>query len=60
MGKEDGRYVPGIRKWLEDCHREQVPAEPSADSRSRDEPGAEPIWEYVVVDGHKYARKKTA
>jgi hypothetical protein len=59
-GKEGGRYVPGIRKWLEDRHWERVPAEPSADSRARDEPGADPIWEYVVVDGQKYAKKKTA
>ena len=59
-GKEDGRYVPGIRKWLEDRHWERVPAEPAADSRPRDEPGADPIWEYVVVDGHKYAKRRTA
>jgi len=59
-GKEDGRYVPGVKKWLEDRHWERVAAEPAADSRPRDEPGAEPVWEYVVVDGHKYARKRTA
>jgi hypothetical protein len=58
--KEDGRYVPGIRKWLEDRYWELVPAEPAVEPRSRDEPGADPIWEYVTVDGQKYARKKTA
>ncbi len=58
--KEEGRYVPGIKKWLEDRYWERVLAEPAADSRVRDEPGAEPIREYVVVDGHKYAKKKTA
>jgi hypothetical protein len=59
-GKEDGRYVPGIKRWPEDRYWEQVPVEPSADSRARDEPGADPIWEYVIVDGQKYARRKTA
>ena len=58
--KEDGRYVPGIRKWLEDRYWELVPAEPAIEPRSRDEPGADPIWEYVTVDGQKYARKKSA
>jgi hypothetical protein len=56
--KEDGRYVAGIRKWLEDRYWERVRAEPAVEPRSRDEPGADPIWEYVTVDGQKYARKK--
>jgi hypothetical protein len=57
---EDRRYVPGIKKWLEDGYWERIRAEPAVDPRSRDEPGADPIWEYVTVEGQKYARKKTA
>jgi uncharacterized protein YdaU (DUF1376 family) len=58
--KEEGRYVPGIKKWLEDRYWERVPAELAVEARSRDEPGADPLWEYVVIDGHRYARRKTA
>jgi len=58
--KEDGRYVPGIKQWLEGRHGERFAAEPAVEPRSRDEPGADPIWEYMTVDGQKYARRKTA
>lgn len=58
--KEEGRYVPGAKKWLEDRHWECIAAQPAVEPRPQDEPGADPIWEYVVIDGHKYAKKRTA
>jgi hypothetical protein len=48
-----GRTVERGTRAMED---QTVPI----DYRSRDEPGADPIWEYVTIDGQKYARKKSA
>jgi hypothetical protein len=31
--KEEGRYVPGIKKWLEDRYWERVPAEMNTTSK---------------------------
>ncbi len=53
-----GRYVPGPAKWLEERQWERMPAEPPSPASSPDEPGADPVWECVVVDGHRYARRK--
>jgi hypothetical protein len=56
--KEGGRYVPGPAKWLEERQWERAPAEPPSPACSPDEPGSDPVWECVVVDGHRYARRK--
>jgi len=61
--REEGRYVPGAGRWLEDrqWERAQPPPPGSAEQpQARDLPGAEPMWEYVVVDGRRCARRKQA
>jgi len=53
--------VPGAGRWLEDRQWERAQPPGSAEPpRTPDLPGAEPMWEYVVVDGRRCAGRKMA
>ena len=53
--------MPGAGRWLEDRQWERAQPPGSAEQpQARDLPGAEPMWEYVVVDGRRCARRKQA